>query len=81
MNDIEERIRLALAPYRLDERLALERSCRSVRLDVAERHSELRAWYLRLDYREACRYEALGNQMVGFEKTFDTTSHSLDTVP
>ena len=50
------------------EELALGGSCRSVRLDVAARHSELLAWYLRLDYREVCRYEALGNRMVGFEK-------------
>ena len=76
-----QRIGIGRACVAAVERLALERSCRSVRLDVVERHSELRAWYLRLDYREVCRYEALGNQMVGFEKTFDTTPRSLDTVP
>ena len=50
------------------ERFALEHDCRSIRLDAAERHSELLGWYLKLGYREVCRYEAFGNQMVGFEK-------------
>jgi len=50
------------------ERLALERDCRSVRLDAAEQHARLLNWYVKLDYREVGRYEALGNRMVGFEK-------------
>jgi GNAT superfamily N-acetyltransferase len=50
------------------ERLALERDCRSVRLDAAELHARLLNWYVKLDYREVGRYEALGNRMVGFEK-------------
>jgi GNAT superfamily N-acetyltransferase len=76
-----QRIGIGRACVAAVEWLALERSRRSVRLDVVERHTELHAWYLHLDYREVCRYEALGNRMVGFEKTFDTTSRSLDTVP
>jgi GNAT superfamily N-acetyltransferase len=50
------------------ERLALEHDYRSIRLDAAEQHAELLDWYLKLGYREACRYEAFGNRMVGFEK-------------
>jgi len=50
------------------ERSAIERDRRSIRLDVAERHAELLRWYLKLGYREVCRYEAFGNRMVGFEK-------------
>jgi GNAT superfamily N-acetyltransferase len=50
------------------ERFALERDCRSIRLDAVARHSELLGWYLKLGYREACRYEAFGSRMVGFEK-------------
>ena len=50
------------------ERFALEHDCRSIRLDAAEQHAELLDWYLKLGYREACRYEAFGTRMVGFEK-------------
>lgn len=50
------------------ERLALEHSCRSVRLDTVEQHAELFGWYLRLGYREICRYDARGTRMVGLEK-------------
>jgi GNAT superfamily N-acetyltransferase len=51
------------------ERMALERACRSVRLDAVEQHAELLGWYLGLGYREICRYEAHGNRMVGLEKS------------
>lgn len=50
------------------ERLALEHGCRSIRLDAAESHAGLLDWYLKLGYRESCRYEAFGTRMVGFEK-------------
>jgi GNAT superfamily N-acetyltransferase len=59
------------------ERLALERGRRSVRLDAAEQHAELVRWYLKLGYREVCRYDAFGNRMVGFEKL--VPGHSVAT--
>jgi len=50
------------------ERFALDLDCRSIRLDVTERHEELLDWYLHLGYREVGRYKAFGSRMVGFEK-------------